>query len=123
MDLLRGLTAPAKPREKSFDELIDLLQNHLFPKPLEIADFIASLKQMTEHCNFEAFLPQALRDRFVCGLSNPHIQKKLLCEHSLTLQKAVTIASAMEQATQDAIEIQKQPDIVESTVNNMMFTR
>ena len=64
---------------------------------------MASLKQMTEHCNFEAFLLQALRDCFVCGLSNPHIQKKQLCKHDLTLEKALTIASAMEQAAKDAI--------------------
>ena len=66
---------------------------------------MASLKQMTEHCNFEAFLPQTLRDRFVCGLSNPHIKKKLLWEHDLTLEKALTIATAMEQASKDATEI------------------
>ena len=71
---------------------------------------MASLKQMTEHCDFEAFLPQALHDHFVCGLSNPHIQKKLLCEHDLTLEKALIIASAMEQAAKDTIEIQKHSD-------------
>ena len=37
-------------------------------------------------------------------------KKKLLCEHDLTLEKALIIASAMEQAAKDTIEIQKHSD-------------
>ncbi len=118
-NLLRGLTSPNKPKDKSYKEIIEILEGHLSPPPLEIAErykfhkrnqlpgesinaFVAALKQMTEHCNFEGFIPQALRDRFVCGLTNESIQKKLLCERDLTLEKAITIATAMEQAGKDA---------------------
>ena len=85
--LLRGLTSPQKSKDKTYKEIIELLEGHLSPVPLEIAqrykfhkrcqkpnesisDFVAALKQMTEHCNFGGFLPQALRDRFVCGMAN-----------------------------------------------------
>ena len=90
-NLLRSLTAPNKPKDRKFDELIALLKSHLSPVPLEIAegyrffqrsqkdnetiaDFLVSLKQRTEHCNFGNFLNQAIRDRFACGLSSQAIQ-------------------------------------------------
>ena len=36
--LLRNLTSPAVPHEKSFDELATILQSHFQPKPLLIAE-------------------------------------------------------------------------------------
>ena len=36
--LLRNLLAPAKPADKDFDEIVQVLQNHLSPKPLIIAE-------------------------------------------------------------------------------------
>ena len=35
-DLMRNLLSPAKPGEKSFMDLVDLLKNHFNPKPSEI---------------------------------------------------------------------------------------
>ena len=50
-------------------------------------------------------LIDTLRDRFVCGLCNDQIQKKLLTIRELSLDKALEIAVAMETATKDAIEL------------------
>ena len=36
--LLKSLTAPAKPAEKSYDDLIKILSGHLAPKPILIAE-------------------------------------------------------------------------------------
>ena len=36
--LLKSLTAPAKPSEKSYKEIVDILKNHLNPKPLVIGE-------------------------------------------------------------------------------------
>ena len=36
--LLRNLCAPEKPANKSLKEIVDILQNHLSPKPLVIAE-------------------------------------------------------------------------------------
>ena len=100
-DLLRNLVAPKKPAEYKFKELVDVLQRHFEPAPLMIAerfhfhkrdqhkgegvaDYAAVLKQYTERCDFVEFLEQALRDRFVCGLKNSAIQKKLLTEKKLS---------------------------------------
>ena len=120
--LLKSLTAPEAPSSFTFVQLTDLLRNHFNPKPLVIAErfrfyksnqleetvsqYAADLRRLARHCEFGTFLPDALRDRFVCGLANVHIQKKLLAEDKLTFDKAVAIAVAMETATKDAAELQ-----------------
>ena len=74
--LLRDLT-PDIPARKSFQEIITTLQQHLSPKPLEIAErfcfykriqregetvltYVADLKKLATHCNFGANLNEAL---------------------------------------------------------------
>ena len=48
-----------------------------------------------------------LRDRFVCGLANLNLQKRLLTEKNLTLERAVSIATAMEMAVLEPRESKK----------------
>ena len=129
--LLRNLTMPAEPSTKTYVEIVTLLNDHLSPKPLVIAErfrfhkrdqregesitvYVAELRKLTEHCKFRGTLNDALRDRLVCGIKNENIQKKLLSVSDLTLQKAIEISSAMETAAKDAIELQHQhrPDPV-----------
>ena len=55
-----------------------------------------------EHCEFGAFLDEALRDRFVCGLRSTAIQKRLLAEAALPANSALETAMAMESASQQA---------------------
>ena len=88
--LLRNLTTPAAPAEKSFTQIVEILKGHYEPKPLVIAEhfnfhrrtqharesvtnFAAELQRLTIHCEFGAHLDEALRDRFVCGLGNETI--------------------------------------------------
>ena len=119
--LIRSL-AQNKPTEKSYDELKALLTEHLNPKPNEIAqryvfykrdrrngetvkDYIASLRKLSEHCNFAEKLEEHLRDRFVCGLNDEKVQQKLLATQTLTLKAAVDNAVAMEAAVRSAKQI------------------
>ena len=68
-NLFRGLCAPDKPADKSFKELVDLMQAHQHPKPNPIAErfmfnardrlpeesvsvYMASLRRLTEHCGY-----------------------------------------------------------------------
>ncbi len=53
--------------------------------PETIAEYLAALRQAALHCNFDAFLDEALRDRLVGGLRTEAIQKRLLSETDLTL--------------------------------------
>ena len=111
--VLRNLLAPQRPKDKFFDELKEVLTGHCSPKPILIAErfkfhrrnqlesesvaqFVVALK-----CEFGAFLEEALRDRFVCGLKNIHIQKKLLAERELTFKKAFETAQSIELANKE----------------------
>ena len=78
-----GLLAPAKPGEKSYQELVKLIQDYLAPKPSEIvqrikfnnhfrteeesvADFVAALRNLTEHCEYGRRYPGDNAERQDC---------------------------------------------------------
>ena len=111
--LLRSISAPRKPKELKFTEIVDSLSQHLDPKPIVIAErfkfhkaeqedsesirqFLAKLQKLAETCEFGGYREEAIRDRFVCGLRVRSIQRKLLAEATLTLQTAVEKACAAE---------------------------
>lgn len=71
--LLRSLLTPEKPADKSFQQIADIVNEHLNPKPLviverfrfhkrnqakgeSISEYIAKLHQLSEHCQFGAGL-------------------------------------------------------------------
>ncbi|XP_044166137.1 uncharacterized protein K02A2.6-like [Acropora millepora] len=120
--LLRNLLTPEKPDARSYEELVEILNSHLHPKPLviaerfnfhnrfrndseSVADFAAQLKKLSAHCEFGTFLDEALRDRFVCGLRKEPIQRKLLSEKTLDFAKALQIAQSMEMAERKSSEL------------------
>ena len=91
--LLRNLTTPAKPAEKSYEDIVKLLKDHLSPEPLQIAErhrfikrvqlegeninnYVAALRKLTEHCGYQD-LENTLRDQLVVGLRNEQIKKRL----------------------------------------------
>ena len=66
--LLRNLLTPDKPADKSFRQIVETLQQHLSPKPLEIAErfkfhkrnqsksesipeYCAELRRLSTYCN------------------------------------------------------------------------
>ncbi|XP_067687115.1 uncharacterized protein [Haliotis asinina] len=85
--LMGTLVSPAKPSEKSYTDLCGTVKNHINPKTLVIAErfkfyqlkqrhgetvnaFLAEFRQLSEYCDFGNFLDDALRDMFVCGLTD-----------------------------------------------------
>ncbi|MGH0173820.1 UNVERIFIED_CONTAM: hypothetical protein FKN15_066553 [Acipenser sinensis] len=137
--LLRNLTAPVKPADKTYTQIVEVLQNHLSPKPLVIAErfrfhkrnqqtnetisqYIAELRRLAEHCQFGEGLGDALRDRLVCGIHNESTQKRLLTERDLTLNRATEIAVSTETAAKDATELQ-QKAIVECATHKLAARR
>ena len=117
--LLENLVYPAAPKEKTYAELKRTLQGHLSPQPLviaqryrfhkrnqkdgeSVASFLAELRSLARECEFGAALDEALRDKFVCGLRDEAIVKKLLTIDNLKLDSAFKQAKAFESATQEA---------------------
>ncbi len=126
--LLRNLLTPETPKDKTFDELVTVLKEHFEPKPLiiserchfyrreqavneSISDYVVEDLQHTE---FGAFLEDALRYRFVCGLKNETTQRKLLTESDLTFQRALKVAQSDETATAKAKLLQDTSPIAHS---------
>ena len=122
--VVRNLVAPARPKDKTYTELMDALSANFSPKPLVVAEryhfhkqdqlpgesiatYVAELYRFARHCNFGTNLDDCLRDRLVCSLSNSHIIKKLLAEKDLHLPKAIQLATASETAARDAMELGK----------------
>ena len=111
--LLRSLIAPVKPTRKSYTDLARVLENHLKPKALIIAerlkfyersqgneesisDFIAAIRKLSLKCEFGEFLSEALRDRLVCGIQDVRIRKRLPVEKDSTWDKALEISKSLE---------------------------
>ena len=76
--------------------------------------YIAELKELSRFCDFgksegeftpQLLLEENLRDRFVCGLGDSRIQRRLLSETVLTYQRAINIAYAMELADMRILHI------------------
>lgn len=116
--LMKNLLAPAKPTDKSFSELVTLVKNHHQPKasiivsrfkfhtstrePEQlISDYLAQLRKLAEPCEFGNSLEEMLRDRLVIGINNDRIQRRLLSESELNLQRAVETAQASFTAALD----------------------
>ena len=89
--LLANLVAPRKLGELSYKQICEQLQKHFSPKPVKIAerfcfynrrqeaeetaaDYLAELRKLAIHCEFEEFLEDALCDRLVCGLKDEGTQ-------------------------------------------------
>ena len=119
--LLKDLLAPEKLATQSFQQTVTTIQEHMSPKPLEIAErfrfyqrnqhegesifvLLTELRKLATHCNFGRNLYEVLRERLACGLQNMQIQKRLLSEAKLKYSKAVEIAVAMETAMPDTSE-------------------
>ena len=90
--LIRDLLQPKKPGDVELKETLEKLENHYSPKPsviverfkfhsrsrLErenVAEFVAGLRRLSEHCQFGTTLEDMLRDRLVCGISDDRIQR------------------------------------------------
>ena len=122
--LIRNLVAPAKPTDKSFAEIVTLVQEHHHPPPSvtvqrfhfhsrsrrqgeSVSAFVAELRKLSKHCNFGDTLNNMLRDRLVCGINDQRLQRRLLAEPNLTYTKAFELAQAMEAADRNAKDLQE----------------
>lgn len=120
--LLKNLLSPAQPTDRTLAQLLEILSRHFEPPPSEIVErfkfnsrvrktgesvslFVAELRSLARYCNFGATLDVMLRDRVVCGINDDMIQKKLLSEQNLTLNRATEVAIATEAAVRNAADL------------------
>ena len=141
-NLMRSLVAPKKPSEKSFEDLCKLVEDHHHPKPSlivsrfkfnshyqkqgqSILSFVAELRKLAEHCEYALALDDMLRDRLVVGLHDENIQRRLLSEKDLTLNKAMEIAHGMEVAKKNTLDIQaaKGSSVLEDSVSQFSVNK
>lgn len=116
--LLRDLAKPVELTTKSYTELSAMLETHYTPKPSvimqrykfnsrlrqpgeSISAYAAALRNLTEHCNFGDTINEMIRDRFVVGIEEERIQRRLLSETTLTLEKAIQMAESMSLADKE----------------------
>lgn len=121
--LIRDMYAPVKPKNKSLEQLVKLVGEHLCPKPSEamerckfhqaaqratesVAEFAARLKKFPLKSNFPG-LQNALRDQLLCGLREHVSRVGLFCEKNLTFDKACEYAIARELAKRNASDAGK----------------
>ena len=109
--LIRNLVSPAKPGEKGFIDIVELVTRHYSPKPSSIiqrfkfntrvrtkdesiATYVASLRQLYfVSCDT---LEAMLRDCLVCGVNDDRIQRRLIAEPELTFGKALQLATSRD---------------------------
>ncbi|KAL5510827.1 hypothetical protein EMCRGX_G006433 [Ephydatia muelleri] len=99
--LVRSLVSPEKQADKTFEEIVKLVRDHLTPqsscivrrfyfnsrfqKETEtVGQFVAELRRLSEYCEFGG----SLDDRLVCGLRDVRVQRRLFAEPKLTFTKA-----------------------------------
>ena len=121
-NLVWCLEQPGKPGSKSYDSLVTIVTLRFSSKLLAIAEFfqfhkrnqddgesvtvfVAALKKLAEHCDFNEVLNDTIRDQIVRGLRSEAVQKHLLTESAFTLDKAIDISVSMELAAKEAHQL------------------
>ena len=122
--LIQRLVLPAKPCNKRFDELVKPMKEHQMPPPNPVlerfkfhtrsrqqgksmADFVTSLRRLSEHCEFGDGLDDLHRDRLICGCNEDRLQKNLLAKTPPpNFKVAIAMAQAMESADKDTKDLQ-----------------
>ena len=97
---VRCIVQPQTPTDKTYEELVQLLEKHYHPQPSpfisrykfhtrvrqpneSVATYVAQLKDIGQHCNFGADLDNSVQDRLVLGINDTRIQRCLLQEAAL----------------------------------------
>ena len=98
--------APSKPGTDTFKQLVDVMTTNQNPKPSvimeryrfnkrdresceSIAQYVAALRKLFEHCECGETLTDKIRDRLVSGIRDDRIQQRLLAEPTSTLENAI----------------------------------
>ena len=131
--LICDLAAPENPKTLTLPAIAQLLKDHFELKRLiiaerftfhrqnqrpgeTIAEYDVALRKLAVTCEFKAYLEEALRDRFICGLRSKTIQCRLLSEPKLTLAKAMEFAQGMEAADHSSRRLKGQEQLIKKVI-------
>ena len=114
--LVKDLCGGTKPRDKTYEQLTELIQGQLNPKPGKWAqrykmlqkkqgeeslmDFAAALQKLVATCAYTTNVAkdEALTLCMIQGVKNNDVREKLIANDDMTFSDAVKQASAIEQA-------------------------
>ena len=71
-----------------------------------VSAYVAALRDLAQHCDYKDSLQDMLRDKLVHGVRHERITNRLLAEKTLTYEKALEFALAIESAEQDTKQLQ-----------------
>lgn len=117
--LMCDLCSPVQPEDKTFEQLVKVVKDHLEPERSEIAErhifrqrkqqhgecikvYLQNLKHLAKTCCFGTQLEVNLRDQFVSGLISDEMRSRLFAEKNIDYRRAVELALALEAAERHA---------------------
>ena len=115
--VLKSYCAPAKPKDKTYKELTELLSTNLAPKLNSVSEgymfnqikqepgeglsiYMSRVKEKAHLCDFGTFYDRMVKDRFLYGLRDTNVRSYLLTKTGLTtaaevLKEAMAKENAM----------------------------
>ena len=106
--VIRNLVEEGKLDTTPYDDIVKLVKNYYDPPPSvtmqrykfntrvrsaseSVADYVAALREIAQHCEYKESLQDMLGDRLVCGVNHEAITNRLLSEKKLTFDKAMEL--------------------------------
>ncbi|MEQ2163063.1 hypothetical protein GOODEAATRI_026378, partial [Goodea atripinnis] len=81
--------------------LSDTLLEGAFNSLMKLLQYVTAVRDLAATCEFGSNLDE-IRDQLAENIANHHIRERLLLEPELTLQKAITLATQIEAAREQA---------------------
>lgn len=112
LKLLCGLCEPNMPQEKTYDEILAILESHFTPSIFiynerkifyetkktddeTILEYVLRLRKLASSCKFETRLEDMILDKFITGMEG-RIYERLIEDDTWTLEKAIEISKRYE---------------------------
>ncbi|XP_062541354.1 uncharacterized protein K02A2.6-like [Armigeres subalbatus] len=116
--ILKKILQPVNPSSKTYPELVTALKKHFRPDVNKISEryrfhqadqkagqtmseYVVELKALAEKCEFDNFLTEALRDRFVFGIYDSKLRTHLLKQKKMSFENALDESLNWELAEKD----------------------
>ena len=84
----------------------------------KIDQFVNELRKLASTCEYGTLSDELIRDRIVIGVSDSSMRARLLRESDLTLNRAIDMCRASEQATCQLRELDHDSEVVQNTKRN-----